>query len=99
MYSQTTGPRDSPKLAMKITKPVMMSPLLALVESGCTKKPMATISREMEAIKVPAWSIILRPRRARRKLEIMLATTDSRLRMTGMTLAREGRILAIMSTP
>lgn len=92
MYSQTTGPKDSPKLAIKITNPTIIKILPALLSLDLIRKPTATINNEITEVSVPNCNIIFLPNFAKMMLEIKLARNDSKLRMTGMTLAMDGNI-------
>lgn len=99
MYSHTSGPRDSPKSAMNTMRPKIIRAFPMLLWLSLIRNPTATISSEMVATRVPACMIVLRPTLASKKLETRLAKTASKLRMTGITLAMLGTILATMSTP
>lgn len=73
--------------------------LPALVALDLIKKPMATISNEITEVKVPNCNIIFLPNLANIMLEIRLAANPSKLRITGITFAIDGRICDAILTP
>lgn len=86
------GPKDKPKLAINIIKPMMIRTFPALPLEFLMVKPMATNEIEMVDTTHPHCSIILRPNLAKRVVEIRAAMTCSKLRIAGMTLESSGTI-------
>ena len=54
MYSQTTGPSERPKFAMKMMSPEMISAFPASLELSWMRKPMAIRTKDATPAIVPA---------------------------------------------
>lgn len=63
MYSQTTGPKESPKSAIKITRPPITITFPADSALSLTKNPIPISSSEMTATRVPPCRIVFLPNR------------------------------------
>ena len=61
MYSHTTGPNESPKLAMKANKPIRMKTLPSSGMLALKMKPKAMRVRDRAAAKVPKLRIVALP--------------------------------------
>ena len=61
IYNQTTGPKESPKSAIKIINPLIIKTDANVFELPWIIKPMPIITNEIIATKVPNCKIVFLP--------------------------------------
>ncbi len=64
MYSQMTGPNDSPKLAINMTRAVSIRMAPKFLSPYLTKNPIVIIARETLAMMQPSCNIVFLPTRS-----------------------------------
>ena len=105
IQSQTTGPRDNPKSAIKMIKPpiIIIFPIVVAVPSTgwsdppLTKNPTPISNKEMTAMKVPPWRICFLPSLVNRQLVRRQVKVCSKFMMTGMKFFKSLKTLAAIS--
>lgn len=99
MYNHTRGPNERPKFAIKITNPITINAFATFWELSWMKNPRAMIKRQKAAKTVPSCNKVLRPNFVKRYDESNPPTICSKLRNTGIRLAREGNTFETISEP